>query len=198
MTFSFSKSNGIVTVTGYSGSVPNGKLVVPSQSTLGPVTIIGTNAFNGNNEIKNVAIEKGITTINTQAFFLCMNLVYISIPETVTLISDHSLRHGNFEDVADLTFTVVFEGNSMLKQINKRAIGTAKNVRVYYCGQSVPSFGSDIFYCASSVIVYSSTIKSFCGVSTTKGQCSPGKKTYNINRRSPYVNFLFFIFVIIC
>lgn len=194
MTFKFSASNGVVTITGYSGSVPNGKLTVPSKSSYGPVTIIGSQAFMRNNEIINVKIEKGIKTINKLAFYECKKLAFISIPETVATIGNHALRHADYEATVDITFTIVFEGKSLLNKINLRAIGTAKNVIVYFCGDKEPSYGDDIFYCASSVIIYSSTINSFCGVSTTNAPCISLTSLYP--NKSSFINsILILIFV---
>ncbi|MDD3129814.1 MAG: leucine-rich repeat protein [Candidatus Izemoplasmatales bacterium] len=73
-------------ISRYNGS--NSKVVIPSFYLGKPVTVIGYNAFYGNETITNIYFQKDsqLTRIDTQAFQKCKNLSTITIPPTVTSI----------------------------------------------------------------------------------------------------------------
>ena len=180
----------------YSGScIVNYKVVNPSGScgtgvtwTLtsdGVLTISGTGAmtnydsyteipwFSYRNNITNVVIESGVTTIGKGAFYSCNNLESVSIPATVTSIGEEA-----FAECGPSTgMTVAIAEGSALGTIGAKAflfsnlvsitlpssLTTISSSAFYYCGKltsitipaSVTSIGSDAFnHCSSLVSVY--------------------------------------------
>ena len=73
-------------ISRYNGS--NSKVVIPSFYLGKPVTVIGYNAFYGNETITNIYFQKDsqLIRIDTQAFQKCKNLSTITIPPTFTSI----------------------------------------------------------------------------------------------------------------
>ncbi|MDD6043004.1 MAG: ubiquitin-like protein [Eubacteriaceae bacterium] len=81
--FSFTISDGEVTITGYTGSAT--EITIPSKIGENPVTTIGNKAFEYTN-ITSVIITNGVKTIGEQAFDSCTSLESINIPDSVTSI----------------------------------------------------------------------------------------------------------------
>ena len=77
--FNYTTNNGVITITGYTGSnsmatVPD-KIYVTGISNFLPVTSIGTNAFAGCSSLFTVVVPGGVTNIGDLAFYDCTNLV---------------------------------------------------------------------------------------------------------------------------
>lgn len=70
--YSYSQSNGKITITKYSGTEEN--VEIPAEIDGVPVTRIGTRAFQNCTTIKQLIIPDGVTAINTGAFSGCENL----------------------------------------------------------------------------------------------------------------------------
>ena len=69
------------------------------------------------------------------------------------------------------TLTIIFDGASQLSFVDGGNPRNKENVIIYYCGQS-PSFsGTSHFGNIENYIIYSPTISSFLGKSTTYGTC---------------------------
>lgn len=62
------------------------------------VTAIADNAFNNNENIKNLTVEEGITSIGTRAFLGCKNLSNVIIPSTIKEIKNFAFSNcGNIK-----------------------------------------------------------------------------------------------------
>ena len=81
--FSFTISDGEVTITGYTGSAT--KITIPSKIGENPVTTIGNKAFDSTN-ITSVMITSGVKTIGEQAFDSCTSLESIFLPDKENLL----------------------------------------------------------------------------------------------------------------
>jgi len=64
-------------------------VTVPAALDGYPVTVIGENAFDFNNNLQSVTISEGITTIGYQAFCLCENLQTVTLPNSLTEIVEN-------------------------------------------------------------------------------------------------------------
>ena len=81
--FSFTISDGEVTITGYTGSAT--KITIPSKIGENPVTTIGNKAFDSTN-ITSVMITSGVKTIGEQAFDSCTSIESIFLPDKENLL----------------------------------------------------------------------------------------------------------------
>jgi hypothetical protein len=81
--FTYTITNGTVTITGYTGS--GGDVIIPSTLNGLPVTSIGDSAFWGQ-ALTSVTIPNSVTFIGDWAFGLCLSLTNVTIPNSVTSI----------------------------------------------------------------------------------------------------------------
>ena len=103
-------TDNTVSITAYTGS--NSVVAVPAEVEGLPVTAIEAFAFQLNNDIVNVVIPEGVTSIGECAFFGCMNLETVVIREGVTSIPDQLfLECGKLRSV-ELPEGVASIGNS--------------------------------------------------------------------------------------
>jgi len=79
--------NGEVTITKYKDKNVT-EVVIPSKIDGYPVKRISDWAFMGCSKLKVVKIEKGLRAIGYKAFFQCLELTTVEIPNTVIKISD--------------------------------------------------------------------------------------------------------------
>jgi autotransporter-associated beta strand protein len=84
--FTYTTSNGTVTITGYTGV--GGVVNIPASVAGLPVTAIGSWAFSGKSSLTSVTIPASVTGIGSSAFYRCESLTGIIIPVGVTSISD--------------------------------------------------------------------------------------------------------------
>lgn len=97
--YQYSVVGGLVTIEKYHG--PGGDVTIPS--TLGgfPVTKIGVSAFSdlmNPNNVTNISLPEGLTSIGDYAFFGCSRLTSISLPESLT-----GIGYAAFSNCAKLT-----------------------------------------------------------------------------------------------
>ena len=98
-TWTYTNTNGTVTITEYTGS--GGDVTIPDripETTNGlPVTSIGyyydsygdrLGAFEGCNSLTSVTIPTSVTGIGDGAFEACCSLTSVTIPDSVTNIGD--------------------------------------------------------------------------------------------------------------
>src|SRR5579863_8177057 len=77
--FQFStNSDGTLSVTNFTGS---GAVIIPDSTNGMMISSIAAHAFQSNNSITSVVFPAGITNIGTDAFFHCLNLTSITVPE---------------------------------------------------------------------------------------------------------------------
>ena len=82
----------------------------------------------------------------------------------MTSLKNAALRHSN--SVVDISFTVVFEGNSQLNEVGTGMFPGVTNVTIYFCGTKEPAtVGSYIFSTNDNknVIIFSNAGPSFLG-----------------------------------
>ena len=109
--FQYSVTNGLATVTGYTGSDTD--VTVPS--TLGgyPVHTIGRGVFAHNNVIQSLTISEGIRKVTTEAIYYCYKLKAIHYSSTVQL---HSFEAAGLSPVPygceKMETVTVAEGNT--------------------------------------------------------------------------------------
>ena len=70
--FNYTKANGAITISGYTGA--GGNVTVPSTLEGLPVTSIGVAAFSGYTGLTSVTLPNSVTTIRDGAFFGCTGL----------------------------------------------------------------------------------------------------------------------------
>ena len=105
--------------------------------------------------------------------------------------------------ITSITFTVVFEGNPQITNIEGYTFAGVDIAIIYYCGTNNPTYSSKAFYQVNNKIIYSNTLSSFCGITTMKiGKCisymkNQGQTKFSCAklRRSSFINYLFFILV---
>jgi BspA type Leucine rich repeat region (6 copies) len=162
--WSYTPNNGPVTITGASGV--GGAVTVPSSINGYPVTNIEAYAFNGYDYpqyeyfFSSVSIPASITSIGDFAFYDCVSLTNVTIPNGVTSIgyaafdscdltsvtipdSVTNLGQDAFENCYDLTSATI--GNS----VTSIALGTfnyCESLKSVTIGNSVTSIGDGAFY----------------------------------------------------
>ena len=100
-----------ISIVGYSGHKEN--LIIPQYRKIGSVnykvTSIGDKVFTGNNDIKQVTIPDGVTSIGNYAFFNTL-LTSVDLPAGLTSISDWAFTHTKLTSV-DIPDSVTSIGN---------------------------------------------------------------------------------------
>ena len=134
--FSFTISDGEVTITGYTGSAT--EITIPSKIGENPVTTIGNKAFEYTN-ITNVIITNGVKTIGEQAFDSCTSLESINIPDSVT-----SIKRTCFFECSSLK-DVAFGTNSQLTTIGQGSFQSCTSLETIDIPDSVTSINSGAF-----------------------------------------------------
>jgi hypothetical protein len=91
----FIDAQGNATITGYSG--PGGDIVIPAKMLNGtvehPVVGIGVGAFYECVSLTTITIPDTIKTIGDYAFYSCSNLTSITIPDSVTYIGTYAFYY---------------------------------------------------------------------------------------------------------
>ena len=84
-------------VTGV-GEVTGGNLVIPETYNGLPVVAIGEEAFL-NSKITSIVIPEGVVSIGDAAFWACGDLIYVSLPSTLTTIGNDVFYACGFETI---------------------------------------------------------------------------------------------------
>ncbi len=89
-------------------------VAIPKKFDGNKLKVIGEESFRENNSIHKALIPDGVEVIEDKAFYYCMNLQYVYIPESVTEIGLNSFM-GNGDN-----FTVYGEKNSYAEEFCKK------------------------------------------------------------------------------
>jgi hypothetical protein len=133
--YKVTKTGNAITITGYTGSATVVTIPATIQNT--PVTIIGDQAFAGNQKITSVTIPNGVTKIGKMAFFSCVSLASVTIPNSVTSIEDSA-----FENCQKLTSVTI---PASVKRLGDGAFSSCKGIASVTFQGTIPSsaFNSD-------------------------------------------------------
>ena len=156
-----SESPKTVELTGYSGTMPKGDLVIPSMIKGYTVTSIGSGAFGYCSKMTSVSIPESVTSIGANAFFYCASLTSVSLPDEVTTIGSYAfcycakMTSVNIPEGVTGIGESAFTGCSTLKEINIPTSVTSiganafesckalKTVNIYT--KSLTTYGADAF-----------------------------------------------------
>ena len=95
--FSFAQVEDHLELTGYSGNET--EITIPTTADGMLVTAIAANAFNGNQSIKKIIMQEGITTIGEGAFSNMASLTEITFPATLKTVGANVLTGTNVEKI---------------------------------------------------------------------------------------------------
>ena len=111
VTWSYTISNGVATVTG--ASPANGNLAIPSLLGSSPVVNIGNYAFEGCSGLTSVTIPASVTSIGDYAFEDCTGLTSVTIGDSVTSIGNRA-----FADCTGLVAFSVADANPAYQAVS--------------------------------------------------------------------------------
>lgn len=106
--FSVKISDDFTTILSFNSEAST--VAIPKKIGKEKVKVIGKEAFMENSSIHKVLIPDGVVTIEDKAFYYCMNLQYVYVPDSVTEIGLNSFM-GNGDN-----FTVYGEENSYAQE----------------------------------------------------------------------------------
>ena len=118
-TYSLNSGNQSVKIDGYTGT--DRDVVIPDEIDGLPVTIIGDQAFMGQ-DITSISIPESVTSIGDSAFLGCTALTSLNIPESLTSIADNAINQCynltkiylqpdfGFFDLASTAMTAAYSG----------------------------------------------------------------------------------------
>jgi len=138
--FAYTTANGAVSITGYTGS--DSVASIPDSINGMPVTNIGSYAFYQCVNLTGVIIPNGVTSIGSGAFYNCSALTNVIIPDSVTRIGDYAFA--SCVRLGDITIP------GHVTSIGSYAFSFCSALSVVTIPDSVTSIGSDVFsFCTS-------------------------------------------------
>lgn len=143
-------NNGTITITGYAGSLVAAD--IPNTINGLPVTSIGTNAFYNCTNLVRVTIPDSVTNIGNSAFDSCVNLSTIIIGNNVRTIGDYAFNNCNGPD---LWQNSVIIPNSVTT-IGNFAFANNSDLNSVILGNGIKTIGDSAF--AGSSLFYGVTI----------------------------------------
>ena len=103
----FSENETGWTITYYKGDLPE-QVILPGMHEGKPVTAIGDYAFEGCDNIIDIAIPESVTSIGSFAFSGCTGLTSVSVPDSVSYIDLDAFSDTPWLDAQKETFVVYF------------------------------------------------------------------------------------------
>ena len=132
------------------------EVTIPATVQGYPVLEIGNRAFMACNYLETVKINAKIIQISPLAFYNCISLKSINIPNTCTFIGFGAISCiTSGESTASGSLAVKFEPNATVSYLGEYAIERKAAIVIFYCGTNPPSLVSNaLFYGASSKILF--------------------------------------------
>jgi hypothetical protein len=138
--FNYTTNNGAITITGYTG--PGGEVIIPSTINDLPVTGIETNAFFYCLSLTSVTIPDSVTDLGASAFEQCFALTNVSMGSSITRI-----ENGTFDQCTSLASIAL---PNRLTSVGDYAFGWCCSLKSVTIPSSVISIGEGAFFgCAS-------------------------------------------------
>jgi hypothetical protein len=141
--FDYTTTNDSITITKYTG--PGGAITIPSKIAGLPVTSIGDSAFFECISMTSISIPNSVTNIGRDAFGGC-NLTYVMIPDSVTNIGRFA-----FEFCLRLTSVTIGKG---VTNVGKGAFQRCSRLTKIYFKGNAPSIDEDSFAVNQSATIY--------------------------------------------
>ena len=88
--FIYTIQNGMITITGYTGS--GGAVTIPAPSVVCGSPASGTNAFYGPTNLTKITIPSGVTNVGDWAFASCTSLTNIDLPASTLGIGSYAFN----------------------------------------------------------------------------------------------------------
>ena len=148
------------------GTSAQKSVVIPSQVDGIPVTRIGNSAFAHWSSMRSIEIPESIVSMGEYAFYFCIGLENISLPEGITHIPDYAFAHCSFMNSIDIPASITSIGeNSFLycselesivlpegiSEIPRSAFEFCGNLKTLVVPDSVSSIEEYAFYHCSSL-----------------------------------------------
>jgi len=133
--FNWETKNGEVTITRYNRK--GGDVVIPAEIGGKKVTVIGKEAFYNCINLISIILPDSVTAIGNEAFSYCTGLAAITLPDSVTTIGN-----GAFSDCTSLT-AITLPDN--ITAINDSAFYKCSSLTSIIMGDSVTSIGTMAF-----------------------------------------------------
>ena len=174
--FTYTTSNGAVTITGYIGA--GGAVAIPGTINALPVTNIGDYAFENTISVTSITIPSSVTRIGDYAFQQCSSMTTATLPGSITSIGTRA-----FNDCSKLTGTVI--PNSVIT-IGADAFLNCTSLTSVSIGSGVTSIGNSAFTGCSNLTAFTvdaanTQYSSLAGVLFNKAQTLliqyPARKT---------------------
>ena len=128
--YTYTVSDGKVTITGYSGS--GGNITIPSNINGCDVTAIGDYAFTGHGTLREVTIPDTVTSIGKNAFSNCYYTDYVTYTGITKVIMGSevtTIGEGAFYNNYTLT-TIDFTNSNKLITIGVEILGSSCYIRL--------------------------------------------------------------------
>lgn len=120
-------------------------IVIPETIDGYTVTSIGSEAFRGNNRLREIVLPDTLTAIEDYAFADCPRLLSIAIPENVTIIGKNA-----FENDSRLA-EVIVATEAALESIGERAFAYCGTLQRFDIPDNLQEITGSAFYGASSM-----------------------------------------------
>ena len=121
----------------YSGTMPNGDLIIPSTVRGYAVSSIGEGAFSYCMKLTSVSIPEGVKSIGANAFFYCASMKSVSLPAGVTSIGNFAFCY-----CAKMSSVIIPEGVTGIGDNAFSGCSTLKEINI---PTSVSSIGANAF-----------------------------------------------------